>query len=54
MRRGGGIVDSDSAIANVLEILVPVIALVALATPMVISALKGRWWMGLVGLVGLV
>ena len=40
---GGVIVDSDSAIANVLEILVPVIALAVLATPVLISGLKGRW-----------
>ncbi len=46
--------DSDSALANILEILVPVIALAVLATPVVISGLKGRWWMGLVGLLGFV
>lgn len=46
--------DSDSVVANVLEIVVPVVAVALLVTPVVISVLKGRWWMGLVGLVGFV
>lgn len=54
MRRGGGIVDSDSALANVLEIAVPVVALAIIATPVVIASLKGRWWIGVVGLVAFV
>ena len=46
--------DSDSALANILEVLVPMVALAILATPVVISALKGRWWLGVIGLVGFV
>lgn len=48
------IMDSDSAIANVLEVLVPLIALGVLATPAVLSALKGRWWAGVLGVAGFV
>ena len=35
------VMDLDSAVANVLEIVVPVLALALLVTPVVISALKG-------------
>ncbi len=46
--------DSDSVAANILEIVVPVVAAAGLGTLVVISALKGRWWMGLIGLIGTV
>ena len=34
--------------------VIALIALAVLATPAVISALKGRWWMGLLGFVAVV
>jgi hypothetical protein len=49
IRWGVAIVDSDSAVANVLELVVPVVALAVIATPVVIAALKGRWWIGVAG-----
>ena len=49
IRRGVAIVDSDSATVNVLEIVVPVVALAVIATPVAIAALKGRWWIGVAG-----
>jgi uncharacterized membrane protein HdeD (DUF308 family) len=46
--------DSDSAVANVLEVLVPTIAVAGLVALVVIAWLKGCWWMGVVGAVGFV
>lgn len=45
---------SDSALANVLEVLVPTIGVAGLVALIVIAWLKGRWWAGVVGAVGLV
>lgn len=42
--------DSDSALANVLEIVIPALGVALLVTVVVVPILKGRWWMGVVGL----
>lgn len=41
--------DPDSPIANILEVVVPVVAIGVLLAPIVISTLKGRWWAGVLG-----
>ena len=41
--------DSNSPIANVLEIVVPVVAVALLLVLVAIPALKGRWWAGVFG-----
>lgn len=46
--------NSDSALANILEILVPTVVLVGLTATLLVSGLKGRWWTSVVGLVALV
>lgn len=46
--------DADSGLANVLEIMAPIIAVVGVVSPTVSSALKGRWWMGVIGAVAFV
>ena len=35
--------DADSIAANILEVLVPIVGVVLVATPIVIAALKRRW-----------
>lgn len=47
-------VDSDSPIANVLEVLVPVVTVMGLLIPIVVAVLKGRWWAGVLGVVAFV
>lgn len=47
-------VDSNSPIANILELVVPVLAVGVLLAPIVISTLKGRWWAGVLGVGALV
>ena len=46
--------DSNAPLTNILEVVVPLIAIALIGTPVVISGLKGRWWMGVVGVVGVV
>jgi len=46
--------DSNSALANALEILVPAIVIAGLITLVVTAWMKGRWWMGVAGFVGVV
>ena len=46
--------DSNAPLTNILEVAVPLLAAAAVATPVVISGLKGRWWVGVVGLVAFV
>ena len=46
--------DSDTAIANVLEILVPTVAIAGVGAFVLVAWLKGRWWVGVVGAVGFV
>ena len=46
--------DSNSPIANVLEIVVPVVAVALLLALVAIPALKGRWWAGVFGVAAFV
>lgn len=47
-------VDDSQLLQWLITGVIAVIALAVLATPAVISALKGRWWMGIAGFVGFV
>jgi len=40
--------DADSTLANILEVVVPLIATVVILAAVAVAALKGRW-LGLVG-----
>ena len=42
--------DADSVSANVLEVLLPILGLLLIATPVVVSVLKKRW-LGLIGAI---
>ena len=44
--------DADSAAVNILEVLVPIIGMVLVATPIVIAVLKRRWLGPLAAIVG--
>lgn len=45
--------DADSAAANFLEVLVPIMGMVLVATPIVIAVLKRRWLGPLSALLGI-
>ncbi len=47
-------VDDSQLLQWLITGVIALIALAVLATPAVISALKGRWWMGVLGLVAVV
>ena len=44
--------DADSAAANILEVLVPIVGIVLVATPIVSAALKHRWLGPIAAIVG--
>ena len=44
--------DADSFAANILEVLVPIVGIVLVATPIVVAVLKRRWLGPMAAIVG--